>query len=118
MVILANNRIIGKKYEDVASDYLSCRGYEILERNYSSRSGEIDIIARDGDYIVFVEVKARKDEKFGTPREAVNWHKQQTIVKCAKSWLFRNKRTGVPVRFDVVEILDAEITHIVDAFRP
>ncbi len=113
-----NTKIVGQWGEKIAAEYLSKHNYKIIEKNYRCRFGEIDLVAWDGSSIVFVEVKARKDEKFGAPREAVNWHKQQTIVKCAKSWLFRNKRTGVPVRFDVVEILDSEITHIVDAFRP
>ena len=112
-----NTRIVGRRGEDVAVDYLQSQGYTILDRNYSCRMGEVDVIAWDGEFVVFVEVKARADTSFGLPRQAVNWHKQQTIVKVAQYWLYKNKRTGVPVRFDVVEILAGNITHITDAFR-
>lgn len=117
MVILANNRIIGKKYEDVASDYLSCQGYEILERNYRSRSGEIDIIARDGDYIVFVEVKYRGNYSYGDPLEAVDLRKQQKIRHTAFTYLYKEKYAeNTPVRFDVIGITDSLITLIKNAF--
>ena len=112
-----NTRIIGRRGEDVAVDYLQSQGYTILDRNYSCRIGEVDVIAWDGEFVVFVEVKARADTNFGLPRQAVNWHKQQTIVKVAQYWLYKNKRTGIPVRFDVVEILAGKVTHITDAFR-
>lgn len=112
-----NTHIVGQRGEDAAIEHLKQHGYTILDRNFRSRFGEIDVIAWDGEYVAFIEVKARKDYAFGTPREAVNWHKQQTIIKCAEYWLFKNKRVGVPVRFDVVEVLPDKINHIVDAFR-
>ena len=113
-----NTRIIGQHGEDVAIDYLKTQGYTILDRNYFCHFGEIDVVAWDGEFIVFIEVKARADTSFGLPRQAVDWKKQQTIVKCAQYWLFRHKRTGEPVRFDVVEILGGVVNHIEDAFRP
>lgn len=113
-----NTRIVGRRGEDVAIDYLKSEGYTILDRNYSCKIGEVDVIAWDGEFVVFVEVKARRDTTFGLPRQAVNWHKQQTIVKVAQYWLYKNKRTGIPVRFDVIEILDGNVTHLADAFRP
>ena len=113
-----NTRIAGRRGEDVAADYLESQGYTILDRNYSCRIGEIDVIAWDGEFVVFAEVKARADATFGLPREAVDWRKQKTIVKVAQYWLYKNKRTGIPVRFDVVEILAGKVNHITDAFRP
>ena len=113
-----NTRIVGRQGENVASEYLSKHNYKIVDRNFTCRYGEIDVVAWDGESVIFVEVKARKDDKFGMPREAVTWRKQQTIVQCATYWLYKNKRTGVPVRFDVVEILGDKVHHIKDAFRP
>ena len=113
-----NTRVVGRYGENVAAQYLTKHKYNILGRNFSCRFGEIDLIAWDGESVIFVEVKARKDASFGLPREAVNRRKQQTIVQCANYWLFKNKQTGVPVRFDVIEILDDKVNHIQDAFRP
>ena len=112
-----NKRLIGQRGEDAAIAYLQQHNYTILDRNFNSHFGEIDVVAWDGEYVVFIEVKARSDTSFGLPREAVDWRKQQRIVKCAEYWLYRKRRVGAPVRFDVVEILAGEINHIVDAFR-
>ncbi|MCH5159741.1 MAG: YraN family protein [Clostridiales bacterium] len=113
-----NTRIVGRRGEDSAIDYLKTQGYIILDRNYSCKMGEIDVVAWDGEFVVFIEVKSRKDTAFGLPREAVDWRKQKTIVKVAEYWLYKNKRTGFPVRFDVVELLAGHVNHLVDAFRP
>ena len=113
-----NTRVVGRWGEDVAAKYLSNHKYKIVDRNFTCHYGEIDLIVWDGESVIFVEVKSRKDDGFGLPREAVNWHKQQKIVKCANYWLYKNRQTGVPVRFDVVEILGDKVTHIIDAFRP
>ena len=113
-----NTRKVGQRGEDVAVEYLKLHGYVILSRNFNCHFGEIDVVAWDGEYVAFVEVKSRSDTSFGLPREAVDWRKQKTIVKCAEYWLYKNKRVGVPVRFDVVEVLSGEVNHIVDAFRP
>lgn len=113
-----NTRVVGRRGEDVAAKYLAKEKYKILDRNFACHFGEIDIVALDGDTVVFVEVKARKNDSFGLPREAVNTHKQKTIVQCAKYWLYNKRRTGAAVRFDVVEILGDKVNHIVDAFRP
>lgn len=112
-----NTRSVGSIGENIAVKYLEKRGYVILQRNFVARHGEIDIIAKDGEYIVFVEVKRRKTDKFGMPREAVTPYKQQTIAMCAKFWLTKNKLYGAPARFDVVEVQDKEVTLLVDAFR-
>ncbi|MGN1040495.1 MAG: YraN family protein [Candidatus Fimimonas sp.] len=112
-----NKRQVGQTGEQMAAKYLQKQGYEILQRNYVAPHGEIDIIAKDGNYVVFVEVKRRKTQEFGLPREAVTLRKQQTIAQCAKLWLAKNKLYGTPVRFDVVDILNDEITLLKDAFR-
>ena len=113
-----NTRVIGQRGEDAAIEYLKTQNYTILERNFRCHFGEIDVVAWDGEYVVFVEVKARSDTSFGLPRQAVDHRKQKTIIKCAEYWLYRKKRVGVPVRFDVVEILYGVVNHITDAFRP
>ena len=112
-----NRRKIGSEYERLAGAYLEKHGYEILEYNVFSRAGEIDIVAKDGAYIVFVEVKYRNDDRYGQPLEAVSVSKQRTISKCALSYLKKHRLWDVPVRFDVVGILGNEITLIKNAFE-
>lgn len=113
-----NTRVIGRRGEEAAANYLKKHKYKIVDRNFSCQFGEIDLVVWDGETVVFVEVKARENDKFGLPREAVNRQKQQTIIRCANYWLYKCKQTGKAVRFDVVEILGDEINHIIDAFRP
>ncbi len=112
-----NTRSIGNKGEDIATDYLKKHGYKIVERNYNCTFGEIDIVAKQGAYIVFIEVKSRSSTAFGMPREAVDWHKQQTIIQCSKLWLTTHKLYGSAVRYDVVEVLNGQVTVLADAFR-
>ena len=112
-----NTKSIGNKGENIAAKYLAKQGYKVLQRNYNCHYGEVDIVAKDGDYIVFVEVKSRTSTAFCMPREAVDWHKQQRIINCAKSWLVANKKYGSNVRFDVAEVLNGEVTLLKDAFR-
>lgn len=109
----------GKRSEIIAADYLKEKGYKILEVNYKNKVGEIDVIALDKDYIVFVEVKARLSQKFGHPFEAIDERKQQKIHAVASIYLMKNKKYGKKCRFDAISILgleNPEITHIVDAF--
>ena len=110
-----NRRAIGDRGELAAREYLSNLGMEILDTNYHSPYGEIDIIARDGASIVFVEVKLRSTNRFGTPAEAVNRRKQQRIIRTALLYL-QEKQSDAAVRFDVVEILAGNIRHIPSAF--
>jgi len=112
-----NTRKEGFTGEEMAARFLKKRGYKILERNFSSTHGEIDIVAKDKNFIVFVEVKRRKSEYFGAPEEAVTPLKQKSIINCAKVWLVQNKLYGSPVRFDVVSIMREDITLLKDAFR-
>ena len=112
--------IYGKKSEIIATNYLKKKGYKILKNNYKNKIGEIDIIAKDKDTIVFVEVKARMSSKFGDPLEAINIHKQRKIIQVAQIYLLKNKLTDVSSRFDAVAILgelDSEIRHIENAFE-
>ncbi len=112
-----NRRQTGARYEDLAAAFLESRGYRILERNYRDRLGEIDVIAEDGDYLVFVEVKYRKDTRNGYPEEAVSPKKQQKIRHTALWYLYRRGyREETPCRFDVVSITGEKIRVIRGAF--
>jgi putative endonuclease len=108
--------------EDLACAALAARGYAVIERRYRTRAGELDIIARDADYLVFIEVKARQSGSFGDPEEAVTLQKQQRMVWMATDYLVRHGLHDVACRFDVVGINTATdppaITIIEDAFRP
>lgn len=112
-----NNRKIGTRYEEKAASYLMERGVKILERNFRIRSGEIDIIGLDGNTYIFVEVKYRKSTSYGSPVEAVNYKKQQVICRVATLY---QKIKKLPIngsfRFDVISILDNQITWYKNAF--
>lgn len=112
-----NTRAIGAHGEQIAVQYLQKNGYKVLERNFNCRYGEVDIIAYHNGYYVFVEVKSRNTLAFGLPCEAVAPYKQQRIISAARYWLFKNRQTGVPVRFDVVEVVNGVPSAIIDAFR-
>ena len=100
-----NTKISGRKGEDVAAAYLKKKKYKILNRNYAAVGGEIDIIARDKSFIVFVEVKYRKNLLFEIPAEAVDLYKRRKIVRTAKMYLAVNNLTTAPCRFDIVEVV-------------
>ena len=102
---------LGKTGEDLACVELERRGYAIVARRHRCRGGELDIVARDGPTLVFVEVKARNGYRFGVAAEAVTVHKQRRIVRLALEYVMRHHLTSCPCRFDVVSI------HI-DAGRP
>ena len=95
---------LGKLGEDVAVEQLQRRGYAILARRYRTPCGEIDIVADDGGTVVFVEVKARADEEFGTAAEAVTRWKQRRLARMAREYLTRERVVDRPCRFDVVAI--------------
>jgi putative endonuclease len=100
-----NRRKKGRRGEDLAAEHLASLGYVILVRNYRCKAGEVDIIARDGPSLVFVEVKSRTTASHGSPREAVNPEKQRRISLCALDYLKKNGGTAVKARFDVVTIV-------------
>jgi putative endonuclease len=112
-----NNRAKGSRYEERAAAYLTDQGMTILERNYRCRLGEIDIIARDGYTLCFVEVKYRSGSRKGYPLEAVGPAKQRKIYQTASVYL---KQQGLSMdtscRFDVVSVMGEEISHIPGAF--
>lgn len=109
-------KFFGKIGEKKAEEFLKKQGYKILETNYKTHNGEIDIIAKDKEYIVFVEVKTRSSNEFGLPAEAVDRKKQEKYVKVASEYLLKTKNTESACRFDVIGIENGEINHIIDAF--
>lgn len=115
-----NNRKTGTGYERKAGAYLESLGYKIVTYNYRCKMGEIDLIARDGEYLVFVEVKYRTTDISGYPAEAVDARKQKIIGKCAMHFLMKQGICDIPCRFDVVAIVGAAgqeaITLYKDAF--
>ena len=116
-----DNKTIGARGEEIACAYLKGQKFTIVERNFRCKGGELDIIAREGKTLVFVEVKARRTLSFGPPQMAVTPFKQRQISKAALTWLAQKKQFGTNARFDVVAILlpDHEvpvIDHIRNAF--
>lgn len=114
---VVNNRRLGNNYERLAGKYLEAQGYQILEYNFYSRIGEIDIVALHEGYLVFVEVKYRKDNQKGYPLEAISFQKQRTISRCALYYMKKKGLSEMPVRFDVVGILGEEIQLVQNAFE-
>jgi putative endonuclease len=108
---------LGRHGEDLACRELERRGYAIIARRYRRRGGEIDIIARDGETIVFVEVKAREDDAFGGGADAVTAFKRQRIVEIAHDYLARHQRGGCRCRFDVVSIQFASGAPVLELFQ-
>lgn len=113
-----NNRKIGEYEENIATKYLSDNGYKILEKNFFTKIGEIDIIAtEEDDVLCFIEVKYRKSKNFGEGLEAVDKKKQRRIYNSARIYMCLNHiKEDRKCRFDVVSILDDEITLIKNAF--
>jgi len=97
-------RLLGQAGEALAADTLQRQGYSILRRNYRTPYGEIDLIARHGDTLVFVEVKLRRSEIFGPPQAAVNTVKQRHLKLAAQYYLNQQRCTDIKIRFDVVAI--------------
>ena len=115
------NKQLGAHGEEVAVAHLEGLRYRIIERNFSCKGGEIDIVARDGKVLVFLEVKARRNLNYGPPQLAVTPFKQRQISKAALTWLARHRQLEAPARFDVIAVLlvDGEaprIEHFKNAF--
>lgn len=104
-----DRKLIGDAGEDFAAKILTMQGYQILERKYRSKAGEIDIIAEKSDELIFVEVKTRKSVNFGTPAESVTLGKQRHIRNTASYYLKSHGRNGGFVSFQVIEILFNQI---------
>ena len=98
-------KLLGRTGEDRAARFLVSQGYRILERNYSTRSGEIDLIALHQGYVVFVEVKTRTSNAFGAPELAVTPQKQRRMTKAALGYIKRKQLHQTPCRFDVVAVM-------------
>ena len=113
-----SNKEKGKKGEELAKRFLEKKGLKIAHRNWSCGFGEIDIVAYDGNTLVFIEVKSSAGSTFGKPVEWVNVRKRKHIVKSAKQYLFDNSIEDINIRFDVVaiDLLTNKIQHIPDAF--
>lgn len=109
-----NKREIGNKYEDRSVDILKKENYKILERNYQSRYGEIDIIAIKADEIVFVEVKYRKNSNYGFGFEAVNRKKLKKIFNLAQMYIQEKRYFNYKLRFDCMSYLNEELSWIKD----
>jgi len=106
--MLSKQQDFGKKSESIATGHLKKYGYKILEQNYRTKLGEIDIIAKDKDTLVFVEVKARSSNRFGNPKWAVTPKKQRKISMVALLYIKSTKQSNVKARFDVVAISSAK----------
>ena len=110
------NKIKGDIGEIGAVEFLKKKKFKIIQTNFKTKFGEIDIVAQDGDYLVFIEVKRRLTLAFGRPIEAVDWRKQQKIKKTAEYYLMVKHKTECNVRFDVMEIIDNQINYVENAF--
>lgn len=117
-------RALGHSGERLAERFLARRGYKRLARNFSTPTGELDLIMRDGDTVVFVEVKTLTQPELSEPIEQLRPAQQRKLIKTANWWRQQKRCTDKPCRFDVVGIAinedddEPEITHIEDAFAP
>ena len=116
---MTSKKDLGNRGEDMAVDYLVAKGYAILDRNWRSGHKEIDIVARDGDVLVAVEVKTRKTDTFGEPELAVGALKQRKLMWAMDAYM-RHHGLDLDVRFDIVSIIVTDsgrhIEHLEDAF--
>ena len=113
-----NTTLTGKEGEAKAADYLRRKKYEVIGANYRCRFGELDLIAKKRELVIFVEVKLRKNDRFGAAADAVTFSKQDKLRKTAASWLAAHD-CDAPTRFDVIEIYTdtGRINHIENAFE-
>jgi len=107
----------GDRAEDQALDYLKQAGLDLISRNYRCRQGEIDLIMKDREYLVFVEVRYRKNSRFGGAAMSVDWRKQKKIIACAKQYLQKLNKIP-PCRFDILAIEDkSQVEWLKNAFE-
>ena len=113
-----NNRRQGNDFESLAAKYLIQNGMTVLKQNFYCKMGEIDLVAKDGEYLVFVEVKYRKNKKAGSAAEAVNFNTMRKISRCADVYMMQHHVSGnTSVRFDVIAIEEGHLTHFKNAFE-
>ena len=113
---MALHNILGRQGEDLAVAFLRGKGLQILDRNWKLGDLETDIVAKQDDELVFVEVKYSSTRIFGEPMERVDAFKQHQIIKAAEGFIHKNQ-ISMPCRFDVISIVGDEITHIENAFE-
>lgn len=111
-----NTRQKGRKYEKLAEEFLLKRGFEILERNWQAGHREIDLIARDGSAIAFIEVKGAKSDSYGHPAEKMTPRKKKNLIQAAEKYIIQSNLTGFDIRFDLITILDEKLEYYRDAF--
>lgn len=119
MAVKGENRRLGFFGERKAARFLKKHGYKISERNFKCKAGEIDIIARKGDTVAFIEVKTRSSDYFGEPNEAVDNTRRRRYVNAANTYLYLNglRPDDFVLRFDIIEVKNGEINHIINAFE-
>lgn len=115
--MLNSRQVFGRESETLAVKHLKKKGYKILEQNYRTQIGEIDIIAKHKGVIVFVEVKARRSDRFGDPKWAVTYKKQRTISMAALQYLKTTRQSNVGARFDVVSINSSGDTPVIEVVQ-
>lgn len=113
---MQNKRETGSIHEEKAKEYLEGLGFVILEKNFRTRQGEIDLIGRENGELVFIEVKYRKSERFGLPEEAVDYKKQRKICRTSDVYRMKHGMGEVPMRFDVIADLNGEMKLVRNAF--
>lgn len=116
---MKNNKEKGALGEDIAVKYLMSKGYSIIDRNYRTSIGEIDIIAIKDNVLVFIEVKARTNLNYGYPYEAVNWKKQEKIIKSSYIYIKYKNLYKYQIRYDIIQVYlqkKPKINHIENAF--
>ncbi|MEN8075493.1 YraN family protein [Clostridioides difficile] len=117
------NKAIGTYGENIAKDFLITNGYKILDMNYRNKHGEIDIICKLNNIIIFCEIKSRYTNSFGSPIESVTYYKQKQIINLSQSYIIRNKLSNHDIRYDIIEIIlnninaSYTLNHVKDAFR-
>ena len=111
----------GAEGEDIAREYLEGLGWVILDHRFRMGRLEIDLVARKGVLVAFIEVKTRWSRRFGSPLEAVTWHKRREITRVAQAWADRHGRANDTYRFDVIGVtlskMGPKVEHVEDAFR-
>jgi len=114
--VTRRTKALGDLGERAAEDHVRRLGWRVLDRSWRRRSGELDLVAADGETVVFIEVKARSSSRFGLPEESVGRAKQARLSRLAQSYLQERGLTGRPARFDVIALSGGELRHIRGAF--
>lgn len=110
-----SRKLIGDQGEKQAAEYLEHKGFEILAQNWRHKHLEVDIIAKDGIFLIFVEVKVRKSATYGYENTLISNAKQKALSRAAEAYIFENSYTG-KIRVDLISIIDKKLTYIKDAF--